>query len=71
MLHETAVAWIRLRLGRTVLAKSWEETREAYATRLKRICEDINDNLEVERLCRAFVKRVDKLVVNEGGRLSE
>ena len=70
MLHETAVSWIRLRLGRTVPAKPWEETRAEYTARLKTICEDINTNLEVENLCRGFQKRIDKLVDREGGRIS-
>jgi len=71
MLHETAVSWIRLRLGKTVPAKPWEETRAEYAARLKMICEDINSNLEVEALCRGFQKRIQKLVDREGGRLKE
>ena len=71
MLHETAVSWIRLRLARSVPAKAWEETREAYATRLKRICDEINDTLDVEGLCRSFLHSVAKLIDQEGGRLSE
>ena len=71
MLHETAVSWIRYRLARTVPTKPWEESREAYTARLKRICEDINANLDVEGLCRGFTKRIEKLVDREGGRLSE
>ena len=70
MLHETAVAWIRLRLSRTVPAKPWEETRVAYATRLKDICADINANLDVDGLSRAFKKRAQELVKRNGGRLA-
>ena len=62
MLHETAVSWIRLLLARSVPAKAWEETREQYTARLKAVCRDINDNLEVEALCRALPTRIDKLV---------
>ena len=71
MLHETTVSWIRLRLGKTVPVKPWEETRVEYAARLKMICDDINSNLEVEALCRGFLKRIQKLVDREGGRLKE
>lgn len=71
MLHETAVAWIRLRLARSVPAKAWEETREAYTTRLKKICDEINGTLDVEGLCRSFLERIAKLIDREGGRLSE
>ena len=48
-----------------------EETREAYATRLKRICDEINDTLDVEGSCRSFLHKVAKLIDQEGGRLSE
>jgi hypothetical protein len=70
MLHETAVAWIRLRLGRTVPAKPWDETRDAYTKRLKEICVDINANLNVDKLSRAFRKRILQLVERKGGRLA-
>ena len=71
MLHETAVSWIRYRLGRTVPAKPWEESRADYTARLKMVCEEINTNLEVENLCRGFQKRIQTLVDREGGRLKE
>ena len=62
---------MRLRLARTALAKPWDESREAYTARLKRVCEDIKSTLDVEGLCRAFLRRAEKLVANKGGRLSE
>ena len=71
MLHETAVAWIRLRLTKCVPGHAWEESREAYGTRLKGVVDDINRSLDVEGLCRGFLKRIEKLVDREGGRLSE
>ena len=71
MLHETAVAWIRVRLARSVPPSPWEESREAYGARLKRVCEEINATLDVDSLCRNFVKRVDALVANKGERLAE
>ena len=71
MLHETAVYWIRYRLGRSVPKKAWEESREAFTARLKVVCENISDTLDVEGLCRGFLPRVEKLVACEGGRLSE
>lgn len=71
MLHETAVAWIRDRLSRTLPAKPWNEARDAYGKRLKRICNDINSNCEVEALCRAFPTRINTLVEREGGRLEQ
>ena len=70
LLHETAVAWIRCRLACTVPAKCWEETRQEYSTRLKRCCEHINDEHDVDALCRAFPKRCKKLDDAQGCRLS-
>ena len=69
MIHETAVAWIRAGLARTVPARAWEESREAYETRLKRVCEDINSDNDVEGLCRKFLARIEALVEKGGHRL--
>ena len=69
MLHETAVAWMRTRLSRTTPPRPWEESRDAYAKRLKTCCHDINTTCDVEGLCKGLPKRIDKLVENEGGRL--
>ena len=35
MLHETAVAWVRTRLHRTLPKRPWEEDDDTYAKRLK------------------------------------
>ena len=69
MLHETAVSWIRLRLTRSVPKRPWEESRDAYAARLKACAEDINRNLRLDDLCNAFPKRIETLVNRDGGRL--
>ena len=68
-LHETAVSWLRRRLGRSVPAECWKETREQYGARLKRCCDQVNHDLDVDDLCRAFPKRLKKLDDAEGGRL--
>ena len=70
LLHETAVAWIRRRLACTVPVNCWEETREEYGTRLKRCCEHINNEHDVDGLCRGFPKRCKKLDDAKGGRLN-
>ena len=54
MVHETAVAWLRVRLARTVPAKAWEESREDYVARLKAVCADVNATCDVEALCRGI-----------------
>ena len=51
--------------------KAWEESREAFTARLKEVREDINDDLDVEGLCRGFLACISKLVAYKGGRLSE
>lgn len=69
LLHETAVSWLRRRLGRSVPAECWKETREQYGARLKRCCDQVNQELDVDDLCRAFPMRCKKLDEAEGGRL--
>ena len=66
---ETAVAWIRYREKKTRLARPWEETVEQFTSRMKGIVQEINDTLDVEGLCRAFPKRLQKLVDAGGDRI--
>ena len=69
LLHETAVSWIRLRLAATVPSKPWLETRGEYASRLRRVVDDININLDVEGLCKGLLKRSDLAIEAKGGRI--
>ena len=69
MLHETAIAWIRLRLAKSVPKNPWEETREEYTARLKACVADINLHLNVDGLCRALPHRINTLVDRQGDRL--
>ena len=71
MLQETAVSWIQLRSGCSVPKKAWEENREAFTARLKKICEDIKETLDVEGLCRDLLPRIEKLVARKGDRLAK
>ena len=70
LLHETAVSWMRLRLARTTPQRSWLETREQYGLRLKRCCQEVNDELDVEGLGRDFPKRIKLLKDGEGRRIA-
>ena len=70
LLHETAVAWIRYREKKSKPKVPWEETPAEVGQRLRAICQDINDNLEVDDLCRRFPKRLQALVDAKGERLS-
>ena len=67
MLHETAVSWIRFRLARTVPAKD----RATYTARLKAVCKDINEQLDVDALCRRLPSRIQDVVDAEGDRISK
>ncbi len=71
MLHETAVSWLRVRLERSLPKRCWEETPEAFAGRLRQCCAQINAEHDVEGLCRAFPKRIQKLKDGKGKRLTE
>ena len=70
LLHETAVAWIRYREKKSKPKVPWEETPAELGQRLRAICQDINDNLEVDDLCRRFPKMLQEIVDAEGDRLS-
>ena len=65
-MHETTVSWIRYRLARTLPAEPWNEIVEQYGAGLRSIVADINDNLEVDALCRSFPKRIQKVIDAEG-----
>ena len=61
-------AW---RLGNSSgLRKLWTETEAQYGSRLRGICQYINQNYDVDGLCRALLKRVQKVVDAGGGRIN-
>ena len=64
--HETAVAWIRRRETVTQTRKPWTETPEQYGRRLRGICQYINDDFDVENLCRELPDRLDDPIEGEG-----
>jgi len=71
MLHETAVAWIRLRQTVTTPREPWAETVEEFGQRMRTIAAYINENYDVDGLCREFPDRVQELVDRKGERLDE
>ena len=71
MLHETAVAWLRWRLKRSVPKEPWTETRDQFETRLKQQTQYVSDHYDVAGLCREFPERLEMLIEEEGGRLSK
>ena len=50
--------------------KPWEEARAAYASRLKAACQKINDDLDVDGLCRRLPDRIQELINRKGDRLT-
>ena len=66
LLHETAVGWLRDRMLRTVPAEAWKEGREALYTRLREQCAKLNEECEVEQLCRGFPERLADLKAKKG-----
>ena len=70
-MHETAVAWIRRRETRSRPAVPWSESPAELGTRLQTICQDINNNCDVDALCRRFPQRVQMVVDAEGDRINK
>ena len=71
LLHETAVAWVRYRETVTLPAQPWKESEEAFYTRLRGICEHVNQNHAVEDLCLEFPERMRALVEKKGDKLQK
>ena len=71
LLHETAVSWLRKRLEQSTPKKCWEETREDYGRRLKRCCDEVNKEYDVDGLCQGYPKRIKLLQQKQGGRLNK
>ena len=69
MLHETAVAWIRERLKKTLPKCPWDEGEAAYAKRLKSAATYINENFNVDGLNREFPQRAAAIALAGGGRI--
>ena len=71
MLHETAVAWIKRREAKARSPTPWTETEEEFGTRLRGIVQDINNKCNVDGLCRALPRRVEKIIAAEGDRIGK
>ena len=71
MLHETAVAWIRLLETKTRPKEPWKESVDAFTTRMQGIAKDINKRHRVDNLCKALPKRLKQLVENKGDRINQ
>ena len=71
LLHETAVAWVRLKLATSLPACPWEETSQQHLARLRRIAASINAEHDVVGLCRALPSRVNLLHERRGGKLAK
>ena len=61
--HDTAVSWLRTLMKKQPLRKGngLEHMQKEFVTTLASCVKHINDNYEVEDLCRAFPRRVDEM----------
>ena len=71
LLHATAVSWMRVRVAEMTPPRPWLETHEAYNQRLKACCDAVNRDLDVEGLCRGWLKRLEDLEAKAGDRLHQ
>ena len=71
MLHETAVSWIRERMGQATPARAWEETRDQLKSRIQKIVRHINVQYDVDSLCRELPDRLQQLKDVEGDKLEQ
>ena len=70
LLHETAVALFRARMRKEApQGLPWQETREAWAARARRVVRCINRNCDLQSLCREFPARLEACVASGGDRL--
>ena len=70
MLHETAVAWVRYK-QRCVPARPWQETAAEYGSRLKAVAAAVNQEHDLEGLCRDLPNRAELVKAEEGGRIAK
>ena len=49
----------------------WNETVEQYTTRLKGIVQHINDNHDIESLCKEFPDRMAEVARREGDKINK
>ena len=62
-------SWLRVEERRTLPKKPWEETVEAFRTRLTKACCNVNTNCDVEGLCRQLPERIQTLHMKKEVRL--
>ena len=62
---------VRLQQTRTTPRKPWEESREAFGTRLREIARFINGTYNVAGLCRSFPDRIQKLIDVDGDNIKK
>ena len=71
MLHETAVAWLRLKMKWSTPKEPWLETTVQWKARMQEACRQVNAEYDVEGLCRELPGRLEKLREKEGDRLKK
>ena len=65
------MAWVKARLVKTTPPRAWEESREAFAKRVRAAAVYVNREYDVEGLCGSFVERLQEVVARKGDRLNK
>ena len=73
LLHETAISWIRYRLGQsaTDVRQRWLESPREFAVRMAKDVAYVNRVYDVAGLAREFPRRLKDLVEASGDRLKK
>ena len=71
LFHETVVSWVRAREAVTLPKEPWKETPEEFAARFRDICRYINQEYDVNGVCKSFPRRVQMVVDAEGDRINK
>ena len=70
-MHETVAAWIRRYFKKNPVRRrpDLEENKQAVVAALAQCAKHINEEYEVSELCKSMPRRVDELLLAQGGRL--
>ena len=65
------MSWVRAHEAVTLPKEPWEEMPEEFAARLRDICRYINQEYDVNGVCKSFPRCVQMVVDAEGDRINK
>lgn len=71
MLHETAIAWVRKKMGTSTPPQPWLETKKQFKDRMLEACRQINEEYDVDGLCKELPNRLATFKNREGDTLKK